>query len=94
MINSEKNSAKTSLMHYIMICFNGRFGWVPYTNIFSMKHRERKNITVLDYDNLRSKLMCLKYEQDFQFTNETLVNLKKSIMELPISFNDANRMKL
>ena len=28
----ESESTKTSIMHYSIICFNGRFGWIPFTN--------------------------------------------------------------
>jgi hypothetical protein len=34
MLNVEAISAKTSVLHYLIVCFNGRFGWVPYTNKF------------------------------------------------------------
>ena len=34
MLNVESLSAKTSVLHYLIVCFNGRFGWVPYTNKF------------------------------------------------------------
>ena len=28
----ESKSTKTTFMHYSIVCFNGRFGWVPFTN--------------------------------------------------------------
>jgi len=31
----EASSARTSFMHYSIVCFNGRFGWVPFVNLFS-----------------------------------------------------------
>ena len=36
-VKLEAVACKTSLMHYSIICFNGRFGWVPFTNKFNSK---------------------------------------------------------
>jgi len=30
----ESKACKTTYLHYILICFNGRFGWVPYLHKF------------------------------------------------------------
>jgi hypothetical protein len=29
----ESKAFKTNMQHYAIICFNGRFGWVPFSNI-------------------------------------------------------------
>jgi len=31
----EAIACKTSMTHYAIICFNGRFGWIPFTNKFT-----------------------------------------------------------
>jgi hypothetical protein len=30
-LNMEAVAAKTTITHYAIICFNGRFGWVPFS---------------------------------------------------------------
>jgi len=30
----EAIACKTSMTHYTLVCFNGRFGWIPFTNKF------------------------------------------------------------
>lgn len=30
----DSKACKTTKMHYIIICLNGRFGWVPFTHKF------------------------------------------------------------
>ena len=34
LIASEMSAAKTQLINYLMICYNGRFGWVPFVHKF------------------------------------------------------------
>ena len=34
-LQMEATATKTTLTHYSIICFNGRFGWVPFSHIFS-----------------------------------------------------------
>ena len=56
---SERKAAKTDILHYLMICYNGRFGWVPYTNLFgsndSIKkllentNEKEKDLSILNY---------------------------------------------
>jgi hypothetical protein len=35
LIYQEKMANKTSFLHYILISFNGKFGYVPFTGIFT-----------------------------------------------------------
>jgi hypothetical protein len=30
-LNTEAIACKTTITHYAIICFNGRFGWVPFS---------------------------------------------------------------
>jgi hypothetical protein len=31
----EAISCKTTVIHYMIVCFNARFGWIPFVNFFS-----------------------------------------------------------
>lgn len=31
----EAYSCKTTVIHYFIVCFNARFGWIPFVNFFS-----------------------------------------------------------
>lgn len=50
----ESVSCKTTVIHYFIICFNARFGWVPFVNFFS-------SLTGFDENDLNKK-MSLNYE--------------------------------
>jgi len=39
-VSLEKKANKTTWMHYLIICFNGRFGFVPFTNHFSQEAQQ------------------------------------------------------
>jgi hypothetical protein len=66
-LKAESTSTKTSLTHYYMCCLNGRFGWVPFENIFADENASTisQTLTELDYANLSSKLLCLNYNQEY-----------------------------
>jgi hypothetical protein len=34
-VNLEAVSCKTTVVHYMIVCFNARFGWIPFVNFFS-----------------------------------------------------------
>ena len=34
-LNLEKQANKTTMMHYLIISFNGRFGYIPYIHLFA-----------------------------------------------------------
>lgn len=31
-LKMEADATKTNFLHYCIICFNGRYGWVPFTD--------------------------------------------------------------
>lgn len=33
LLYAEAKACRTTFLHYLLICLNGRLGWVPYTNI-------------------------------------------------------------
>jgi hypothetical protein len=34
-VSLEAVSCKTTVIHYFIVCFNARFGWIPFVNFFS-----------------------------------------------------------
>lgn len=46
----EKEANKTSTMNYLMICFNGRFGFIPFVECLNKKNNSSEYNDVLDYD--------------------------------------------
>ena len=34
-LKMEAKATKTSFLHYCIICFNGRYGWVPFTDFMA-----------------------------------------------------------
>ena len=46
----EKVANKTSTMNYLMICFNGRFGFIPFVECLDKKKNLSEKSDVLDYD--------------------------------------------
>ena len=61
----EKVANKTSFMHYSIICFNGRFDWVPFTNHFSQQNKQEEDEKFFDYDNISSKFLCMKFQLNY-----------------------------
>ena len=60
-----------------MICFNGRFGWVPFTDLLS------SGGAALNYDSIERSFLWTKNSLDFAFTNDTIETLTKLICNLP-----------
>jgi len=62
-------ACRTTFMHYCIVCFNGRFGWLPFTNLCNSCtgnvaiDDERKK--VLDYDHITTQFMCAKFAMEF-----------------------------
>jgi len=92
----EKTACKTDFLHYTIICFNGRFGWVPFTNHFTSavgisESNQSKKKMVFDYENIESSLCCLSFKLDYYFTNETLESLTKALTNLPVQEDKTKR---
>jgi hypothetical protein len=34
-LKMEAKACKTDLIHYSIVCFNARFGWIPFNHLFS-----------------------------------------------------------
>ena len=42
-LNLEAQASKTSFLNYCIICFNGRFGWVPYKDHLISQQSQLEN---------------------------------------------------
>jgi hypothetical protein len=80
----EKVANKTSFMHYSIICFNGRFDWVPFTNHFSQRGEDEDKERIFNYDDISSGCFCLNFQLNYQFTDGTLQSLTKYLTLLPL----------
>lgn len=52
-LRMEATATKTTLTHYAIVCFNGRFGWVPFSHVFS-DPQSATSIEKLDYESIQS----------------------------------------
>lgn len=54
----EAVSCKTTVIHYFIVCFNARFGWIPFVNFFSslagFDEDSKDNQENLNYEGMRS----------------------------------------
>lgn len=89
----EAQACKTSLISYCVVCFNGRFGWVPFTDsmhhIASLAENEDEDnvfdesLLYLDYDNIRYSTCCVSVDVPFQFSDAGLTTLLYKVASLP-----------
>jgi len=87
----EKIANKTSFMHYAIICFNGRFDWVPFTNHFSQKNKDQGGERFFNYDDISSKLCCINFQLNYLFTDDTILSLTRYLTLLPLENNPTKR---
>ena len=88
----EAKACRTSFLHYLLICLNGRLGWVPYTNI--LQDPEAPAITkenVLNFEDISAKTICGRYSLEYEFGEKTASTLAKQIMLLQQSFDKTER---
>ena len=90
-IYMEKKANKTDLMHYAIICFNGRFGWVPLSNNLKTASQEGKSSDYLNYDNINSSVCCMNFRLDFKFTDDSLENLTRLLTQIAPEENPVKR---
>jgi hypothetical protein len=87
----EKKANKTDFMHYTIICFNGRFGWVPFTNHFARNDEGEDQENYFNYDDISSSMCCLNFKLDYTFTDDTIQGLIKSLTVMPFETNPIKR---
>ena len=54
-VHSEKKMSQADLFHYLIISFNGRFGWIPLIDQFNDQDHQ-----IIDYDNMSTNMFCTK----------------------------------
>ena len=92
-LQMEANATRTSFLQYCMICYNGRFNWIPYLD-FIIDFYQRGNLgqneedlqneeVVLDYEDISTKFCCAELRVNFKFSAETLQQLVKKMIALP-----------
>jgi len=90
----EAQASKTSFINYCIICFNGRFGWVPYNDYLTNKSTQvqqkkkdsnkQQDLRVnLDFANISSRVLCFDMQVEFNFSNDTLMALSKTLSSFP-----------
>lgn len=69
-VSLEAKACKTSLMHYCIVCFNARFGWIPFQNLFSSVGGSNDEVDSMniDYENIRNTLFGQEFDVDFAFS--------------------------
>lgn len=93
----EKQACKTTFLHYTVICFNGRFGWVPFTNHFVSATGAaslEETLTEFNYDHISSKICGIPFDIDFYFTDDTLLGLTKALTNLPMEQDTSKRPQI
>ena len=80
----EAQAAKTSFINYCIVCFNGRFNWIPYNDyLASVEVETAAKQVVLDYGNVSTRILCFETNLEFHFTDETLKSLIKLLVQFP-----------
>ena len=93
----EAQASKTSFVNYCIICFNGRFGWVPYNDYListsqkmfeegqdqEQRDKKRSDKVELDFRNIESRLFCFDLQVEFTFSNATINSLSKTLAAFP-----------
>ena len=82
-------------MHYAIICYNGRLGWIPFIEKFesaetiqSFLRTAKPNQLILDYDDLACKVFNkYTFTMEYEFTNESSLKLIKALRNLPKELN-------
>ena len=69
-VSLEAQACKTTFTHYCIVCFNARFGWIPFQNLFSSVGGTSADSNI-DYENIRSRLAGQEFDVDFAFTKST-----------------------
>jgi hypothetical protein len=81
----EAEACKVSMASYVITCFNGRVGFIPYLDYIVSVHCTPDAIGAnLDYDQIDSKSWCIEIEYAFDFMNLTVSNFAKRMQALEV----------
>ena len=55
----EAKACKTNIIHYSIVCFNARFGWIPFSHLFASMTggQETAQERDIDYKEISSSLL-------------------------------------
>lgn len=94
----EAVSCKTTVIHYFIVCFNARFGWIPFVNFFSSlagfdedANNSQEN---LNYESMKSQLCGIRFQMHFKFSNSSCATLITSLSNLKDERDPMKRMDL
>lgn len=94
----EAISCKTTVIHYMIVCFNARFGWIPFVNFFSslagFDEKSSANPENLNYEAMKSGLCGVKFQMKFKFSNSSASVLINSLSNLRNEKDPKKRMNL
>jgi len=93
----EAVSCKTTVMHYFIVCFNARFGWIPFIHYFSSLagyDDKAKGKEDLNYENMKSQICNIKFQMKFKFTNSSCWTLINSLSNLRLEEDPTKKMLL
>lgn len=94
----EAYSCKTTVIHYFIVCFNARFGWIPFVNFFSSLAGFDEDATDkqenLNYEGMKSQICGIKFQMHFRFSNSSCATLIASLSNLRDEKDPKKRMDL
>jgi hypothetical protein len=94
----EAVSCKTTIIHYFIVCFNARFGWIPFVNFFSslagFDEDAANSQENLNYEGMKSSICGIKFQMHFRFSNSSCATLITSLSNLRDEKDPKKRMDL
>jgi hypothetical protein len=89
----EAKACKTNVLHYSIVCFNARFGWIPFNHLFSSMTggATTKYENNIDYEDITSSLFTQQFEVEFDFTKSSAQTLINCISKLPMEKDPEKR---
>lgn len=94
----EAVSCKTTVIHYFIVCFNARFGWIPFVNFFSslagFDEDAGDQQEDLNYEGMKSQICGIKFQMHFRFSNSSCATLITSLSNLRDEKDPKKRMDL
>lgn len=64
----EAKACRTTFLHYLLICLNGRLGWIPFTDVLeNPKAPELTKDDPLNFDAITFKKWGGSFDLDFDF---------------------------
>jgi hypothetical protein len=91
-VRLEARACKTTLIHYSIICFNARFGWIPFQHLFSsIGGKTDEDDLNINYEDIKSSIFKQEFDVEFAFSKSTAQVLINSISKLPTEDDEKKR---